>query len=221
MKRGILLDLDETLLDRSATLLGYASDLHSEFRERARQNHAEFIKLFQHLDGNGRTPRDQFFFGLAELAFEGVSDDTLEEHFYRCAWQKPELFPGVTASLEAIRQEGIPIGVVTNGREISQSAKIRNSDVGRLVDVFLISESFGVRKPRAEIFLHAAGRLGIDPGASWHVGDDPVADIVGASSAGFRTVWLERHLPWPDIHARCYDLRASQVSEVVSELISA
>ncbi|MGD8340963.1 MAG: HAD-IIIA family hydrolase, partial [Gammaproteobacteria bacterium] len=154
-------------------------------------------------------------------AFDGPTDADLEQHFYEHAWSRPVLFPGVVESLELIRARGLPIGVVTNGREISQSAKIRNSAVSGLVDTCVISESFGVRKPRAAIFEHAAETLGIDPGASWHVGDDPVADVVGASSAGFRTAWLERHLPWPEEHRRCYDLRASQISEVVDELVAA
>ena len=145
----------------------------------------------------------------------------MEKHFYGNAWSHPILFSGAVEALTKLREAGLPLGVVTNGREISQAAKIKNSAVFDLVDAYVISESFGVRKPRAEIFEHISNVLGIDAGESWHVGDDPVADIVGASSAGFRTAWIERHLSWPDHHARCYDRKASQVSEVVSTILSA
>jgi putative hydrolase of the HAD superfamily len=219
--RGILFDLDETLLDRRTTLLKYASDLYSEFEASTKLDREEYLRVFEGLDGNGRTVRDQFFFGLATLAFDGLSYERLEEHFYGNAWLRPVLFPGVVEALTALREEGTPIGVVTNGREISQTAKIYNSDVCNLVDAYVISESFGARKPRPAIFEHISAVLRITARESWHVGDDPVADIVGASAAGFKTAWLERHLPWPDYHPKCYDQKASHVSEVVNGLVAA
>lgn len=50
----------------------------------------------------------------------------------------------------------------------------------------------GVAKPDAAIFHHACERLGIEPGNVLHVGDDPLADVLGARDAGLRTVWLNR-----------------------------
>jgi putative hydrolase of the HAD superfamily len=29
------------------------------------------------------------------------------------------------------------------------------------------------------------------------IGDNPHTDIEGAKSVGMKTVWIERHLPWP------------------------
>ena len=58
---------------------------------------------------------------------------------------------------------------------------------------FSVSASqMGVAKPAADIFHHACERLGIAPEHVLHVGDDPLADVVGARDAGMRTVWLNR-----------------------------
>ena len=218
---GILFDLDETLLDRSGTLQRYAAVLFSDFENSARIGFDEFDRLVTELDDHGVTPREAFFAGLADTAFPDIAAKALEDHFYAHAWSNPIPFPGVVDCLTEFRAKGIPTGIVTNGGIRSQSAKIRNSGVGSLVDAYLISEEFGIRKPEPEIFLHISEFLQIDPARSWFVGDDPVADIVGASSVGFRTVWLERHLPWPANHRKCYDLKAGQVSEVASELLIA
>ncbi len=50
----------------------------------------------------------------------------------------------------------------------------------------------GVAKPAADIFHHACERLGLAPEHVLHVGDDPLADVVGARDAGMHTVWLNR-----------------------------
>jgi FMN phosphatase YigB (HAD superfamily) len=46
--------------------------------------------------------------------------------------------------------------------------------------------------------------LGIDPTASWFIGDHPVFDIWGAHRVGFRTIWLQKRIPWPDDRVPCY-----------------
>ena len=171
---GILFDLDETLLDRSGTLQRYAAVLFSDFENSARIGFDEFDRLVTELDDHGVTPREAFFAGLADAAFPDIAAKALEDHFYAHAWSNPIPFPGVVDCLTEFRAKGIPTGIVTNGGIRSQSAKIRNSGVGSLVDAYLISEEFGIRKPEPEIFLHISEFLQIDPARSWFVGDDPV-----------------------------------------------
>jgi putative hydrolase of the HAD superfamily len=212
--RGIVLDLDETVLDRNATLLEYAARLYSEYGARVKIGQEEFISLLNLLDGKGRAPRKDFFKSLAEHAFHGISKNALEEHFYENAWIKPIVFPGVVNFLTQMRAHRLPIGIVTNGRSASQRAKLNNSGIVKLVDHFVISEEFGARKPEPEIFLHVSKKLGIEPKISWFIGDDPVSDIVGAKNVGFNTVWLERYLEWPASHITCFDLKATQINQI-------
>jgi len=60
-----------------------------------------------------------------------------------------------------------------------------------------VSETFGLKKPDPAIF-HAAACLGIPPAKVLFVGDNPVADIVGAHAAGMSAAWLHRDQQWPD-----------------------
>lgn len=72
----------------------------------------------------------------------------------------------------------------------------------------------GVAKPDRGIFHHACERLGVLPGNVLHVGDDPLADVVGARDAGMRTVWLNRmgaswqHETMPDLEMADLDALA-------------
>jgi len=55
----------------------------------------------------------------------------------------------------------------------------------------VVSQRVGIIKPHPAIFAAARAALGDpDPAAILHVGDDWVADIVGAKRAGWRAAWL-------------------------------
>ncbi len=62
-----------------------------------------------------------------------------------------------------------------------------------LADYFqqiFISDELGWRKPGSRFFEEIVRRSGVDPSRSVFIGDDPVADIEGASRHGFTTIWL-------------------------------
>ena len=63
-------------------------------------------------------------------------------------------------------------------------------DPGALV----VSDTFGLRKPRAEIFAEVLQRLGVTPRETLHVGDSLRADVAGAANAGLRTAWITRRV---------------------------
>ena len=61
----------------------------------------------------------------------------------------------------------------------------------RHVTAVVVSQRVGVIKPHPAIFAEARRRLGDPPPAAiLHVGDDWVADVVGAARAGWRTAYL-------------------------------
>ena len=66
------------------------------------------------------------------------------------------------------------------------------------LDPILISEDFGRRKPHAAIFHEALKRIGVSAAEAVYVGDSAADDIVGATGAGLRVVWInveDRLLP--------------------------
>jgi HAD superfamily hydrolase (TIGR01509 family) len=66
------------------------------------------------------------------------------------------------------------------------------------LDAVVVSDQFGVRKPRPEIFEEVLARLGVAPRDAIHVGDDLQADVAGAGALGIRTVWLTRRVRNPE-----------------------
>jgi putative hydrolase of the HAD superfamily len=64
-------------------------------------------------------------------------------------------------------------------------------------EALVVSDSFGLRKPRAEIFHEVLARLGVAPDEALHVGDSLRADVGGAAPLGLRTVWITRRVRDP------------------------
>lgn len=89
-----------------------------------------------------------------------------------------------------------------------------------IFEFILSSESARSYKPRAPIFQQAAARFGLAPADVLYVGDSPVADVLGARSAGMPVAWLNRlgaqrpeRVPEPEIEVT--DLAA--LAEVLLE----
>ncbi len=66
------------------------------------------------------------------------------------------------------------------------------------LDAVVISESFGIRKPRHEIFDAVLKELGVEADETLHVGDNLDADVGGAARLGIHTAWITRRVPDPE-----------------------
>jgi putative hydrolase of the HAD superfamily len=95
------------------------------------------------------------------------------------------------ALLEALRARDVKTGLVANawpdpGRVLRDDAAAFG--FADRLDLMVLSEELGIRKPAPEIFLHAARALGVEPSAAMYVGDDLVNDVQGAANVGMTTV---------------------------------
>jgi putative hydrolase of the HAD superfamily len=106
-------------------------------------------------------------------------------------------FDGMRDVLATLRMQGLKLGIITNGETKFQTRQIEALELHTLVDTVLISESEGIRKPDRELFIRASNRLRVDPGACVFVGDNPIADVLGAHAAGMRTIWFAPDFEWP------------------------
>lgn len=209
MIRAVLFDLDETLLARTASLAPFLAGQHARFEGRTgsgRLGGGRFggapFELWRDrslaLDARGHVHKSVVYpallaeFGGEESAAGALLDDYRE----RCR-HHAKGFPGMASTLIGLRARGLKLGIVTNGETEFQGRHVEALGLGPLVDAVLISQAEGLRKPDAALFLRAAGRLGVERADCLFVGDDPVADILGAHGAGMRTAWFGGGAAWP------------------------
>lgn len=99
------------------------------------------------------------------------------------SWQ---LFDEVTDALELLREQGWRRTVLSN--HVPELPQICDSlGLGRLIDDVITSAAHPWEKPHPNIFKLALDRAGF-PSSVWMVGDNPVADVMGAEMAGIPAV---------------------------------
>ncbi|EMA38987.1 HAD family hydrolase [Halococcus hamelinensis] len=97
-----------------------------------------------------------------------------------------EFVPGAEA---ALRETDAPLGLVTNGSEATQRAKLDALGIADRFDVRVFADTGGI-KPDPAPFEHALSELDVDPQGTVHVGDSLQADVAGANALGIRSVWI-------------------------------
>lgn len=195
---AVFFDLDGTLIDRIPSLRAYLPQqyLHYASAERAvgAQNYA---RRFLELDANGYGHKESLYEALRSEFDLEVGVDELVQDLRSNAFREVVLYPNALDVLIELRRLGYQLGLITNGAEVTQYTKITAGSLAEFLDVILISEVVGLRKPNPAIFRQAAAELAVRPEACLFVGDDPERDVLGAAAAGMRTAWLSYGRSWP------------------------
>lgn len=192
MITAILFDLDETLHDRTKSLEGF---LLAQWRARSDLqiiSCAQFIDEFMKRDDNGKVWKDRVYGEILDVfKIQNLKADELLEEYLTDFQNHVCVFPDVLDALEKLQAQGVKIGIITNGRTDLQSAVIAACGFETLMDVILISETEGVKKPDPVIFERALALLNVRAEDAVFIGDSPEADIRGAHDAGMKTIWYE------------------------------
>jgi putative hydrolase of the HAD superfamily len=189
--RAILFDLDGTLWDRTSAVRALANDQHESLQDVIGHiPRARYVDRIIRLDDLGRVDKRVLYETIgAEFDLRESDVARLHADFWTRFALHTHPFPEVIDALRHLRNEGIRLGIVTNGSVVVQQMKIEQLGLPALVDAVLISEREGIRKPNPEIFYRAVARLGVEISDTWFIGDNPDDDVAGAVAVGLRTFW--------------------------------
>ncbi|MDQ3335279.1 MAG: HAD family hydrolase [Myxococcota bacterium] len=186
--RALLIDLDDTLFDRTAALRAWGDT--SARAQLGRPLAAAEWELLVELDGRGHRSREAFAADARDRL--GLSVDApgfghlLVEHIAR----EPGVLETVTQLAETKR-----IAIVTNGGA-AQRAKLCALGLDGIVHAVFVSGELGSDKPALEIFERALRWTEHAAADVLFVGDDPVIDLAPAALLGMATAWRARG-SWP------------------------
>lgn len=109
-------------------------------------------------------------------------------------WNGVRLYPDTVATLRALRDAGLRVGICSNAsyRAASMHEQLRHTGLDALIDSAVFSSEVGWRKPSPRLFAAALASLGASATHTVFVGDRMREDIVGASRAGMRTLLMAR-----------------------------
>ena len=199
--RGVLFDLDETLMDRQSAVNALAAQFVDLYGEDLGDTDAESLtRVFLDADGGGYRPKEEMLARIvAELPWNREPElrdflDFWQSTFPKCA----QPMPGLYEVLETLQGRGIRMGIVTNGPEAMQNGKIDRLDIRVYFRTIVVSEAVGISKPEPGIFEMALADLGLPPSEVFFVGDSPTNDIQGAEAFGLTPVWIPGTQTWPE-----------------------
>ncbi|WP_343448692.1 HAD family hydrolase [Micromonospora oryzae] len=189
----LLLDLDNTLLDRAGSFRAWGERFLDGIGAPATD-----IDWLVSIDADGLTDRWDVADAIRDRYGLLISSLDLVEELHDGVVVNSRLDPLVACALRIADDAGwVPV-VVSNGSVRQQDAKIRRTGLDRYVADWVISEEAGVSKPNPRIFALAARRVRMPLRGAWVVGDSPEADIGGAAAVGLPSVWLHRGRVWTD-----------------------
>lgn len=182
--RVVVFDLDDTLCKE-------ADFLRSAFRE-----------IAESLTGTSDDAAGALFFEMLEMRSRG--ENVFENLSARFAVPVKSLlaryrnhFPAemklsaeVRATLETLKRQGVVLGLITDGRSLTQRNKIRALGLSEFFadENIVISEEFGSEKPSSRNYEFFMKKF---PDADYcYVGDNPKKDFIAPNALGWETVCL-------------------------------
>ncbi len=214
--RAILFDVDFTLAKPGPDLgpegyqrLGerFGLALDPSHYDEAREAAIETLERHPELEHD-----EEVWVAFTEQIIRGMGGDS--DRAYECAvemtraWEHSEnfeLYEDVLPTLEALRERGLKIGLVSNtGRDLDAFVEHHRLDV----DAALSSRVHGKVKPAPSIFRAVLELLGVEAADAVMIGDSVEDDIEGARALGMRALLLDRRDRFPDVKERLPDLRA-------------
>jgi len=204
---AVFFDIDDTLYDQS---LPFANAVHkicgdvpgatnSDLYLASRRHSAEVFQAF----AKKTVPSDETYVRRAQETMAefgiGLSDEraiALQRAYASHNDHATKLSPtmGRVLALCATRSR---VGVISNGSESRQLAKLRSLDVYEWVapKAVFISDTVGLAKPDPALFWLACERLSASAENSVYVGDSLSLDVAGSNAAGMTSVWFNRRYP--------------------------
>ena len=111
------------------------------------------------------------------------------ERFHVYREQQAKFFPGALETIQAFRELGVKLALVTNGAAEPQRAKVERFNLAPLFDHVQIEGEAGFGKPQEQAYVHAMQILGVQPHETWMVGDNLEWEVAAPQRLGIYAIW--------------------------------
>jgi HAD superfamily hydrolase (TIGR01509 family) len=162
------------------------------------------------------TGEDRYIGGVAEkyhlrLDLRAAKRRTYEIYLEMVP-RKLRAFPGAVELVRACRQAGLRLGLASSADWVKIDANLRQIGLPpEDWDAIITGEDVTARKPAPDIFLKAAARIGVAPGACVVI-EDAINGVAAAKAAGMHCVAVAQTFAAGKLRAA--DLVKAQISEV-------
>jgi putative hydrolase of the HAD superfamily len=198
--QAVIFDLDDTLIDWNHAERGAFAEMIQAHLEpagidpaRARAEYEVVLEENrQHFLAHGRWwfARDRFHRLQERLGTRAPVDDMVAT-FGQAVAPRLRFLPGAEEAMQAVRDAGLRMALLTNGPALVQRPKIERLGLAERFDHLAVSGETGLWKPDPAAFHAILARLGCAPHEALMVGDSSYFDIAPARSIGMHAVWCK------------------------------
>ena len=176
--RSVTIDLDGTLLDTVPDLAVAANGM---LRELGRAEYP--IDTIATFIGRGIPKLVERC--LPDLDAEAVAEaqNVFRRHYAIENGRRSTLFPGVLEGLQAFRDAGLRMAVITNKAAAFTEPLLAATRLASWFEFAVSGDSLAHKKPHPAQLLHACERMGTAPAENLHIGDSR-HDAIAARAAG-------------------------------------
>ena len=201
MKKIILIDLDNTLIDFNEcarhSIINAFNELGFTYTDKVFETFiTENVKIWKRLEkGEITKPQlraDRWNIILKKLGidFDGT---VLEEMFENGVAKGAYAVDGAYELLEYLKDK-YKLYIVSNGFRFVQESRIKIGNFEKYFDDVFVSEDVGIPKPAKEFFDYCFEKLGNpDKNDTILIGDSLSADIIGGINYGIDTIWFNKN----------------------------
>jgi|GEM_PF-63723 len=205
--RALIIDLDDTLIDSTASADRVWLNVAEAFAGRLNRSVAVIDQAL--LDARewywdcpnrhheGRMNLDKARLDVVLRGFEamGIKDKGLAEAFTAAYTEGRidaiEPFPGAIEAVQQLREMGLKLALITNGQAMTQRKKVDVFELELLFDSVLIEGELGFGKPEPKVYERALRDLNAAAGETWMVGDNLEWEVGVPQSMGMSGVWVD------------------------------
>lgn len=200
MLKVIAFDLDGTLFDHQGSA---GNAIRRVVQENSWGDSRDVETKWQELEGiyftqfaNGeitfeeqRRKRMMDLISFLDVEVEYSPEKYFHDYLRFYTWKS---FPEVEGVLRELDDMGLPMAVLTNGESTQQNLKLSQLGIAHYFELVLASDELLEFKPHPSSFLSISSFFGVEPHEVMYVGDNLEIDVIGATSAGLRTIWINR-----------------------------
>ncbi|MBI9070761.1 MAG: HAD family hydrolase [Melioribacteraceae bacterium] len=180
-KSVIVLDLDDTLYKEIDFLKSAYKEISEHLSNEIKLNiYQEMLDLYFE-------EKDVFEIIVNKYKFESIYKVDLIRS-YRNHYPSIVLLEGVKEFIQKIEELNIPLGLITDGRSITQRNKIAALGLSDCFDEIIISEEFGSKKPSIQNFQIFMDKY--RDHCFYYIGDNLKKDFVTPNKLGWNSICL-------------------------------
>lgn len=179
----VAFDLDDTLYKEIDFLRSAYREIASKIKTETNLHH-----IYENMMQDYDTGKDVFQNLVAQMSGCITKERLLE--IYRNHIPDISLNHDAKACLDALYKAGIPMGIITDGRSLTQRNKMRALGLEKWIseDNWIISEEINSEKPNLQNYLVVEQKY---PDYHYiYVGNNPKKDFKGANELGWTTICL-------------------------------